>query len=361
MLIINNVSETNNNVKISEEIESSISDSHKYVKSYQKNVVRKQYQNSKTEKLGNTKFNTSYEFKKLVLAETKENKVTLTKLIPNQIDQKAHPLNSTNTKKEIKPSKDIVVTKINKPTPKKARINITKELKELQKVIDQFSFETTREKKEVKSKIIDLAKLTNDLNKIGYWQTVHSIESKQGKLLYRPKNKARNCNFTSGPCGHHQLTVQALKDIGCNSMQCRKDRLDYNKSLKLSKKLLALNEKRLRKNGLTNLKDYEKYLIHQQGAYGIKNIIAATKGKKKLSSTIKKNMANNSPYSYKQYKKMGSKQAAKKFMKHWKHKWLDEKRLIIASIQKSNNGFIRTSAIPTFKDSDLNYALNFKF
>lgn len=200
---------------------------------------------------------------------------------------------------------------------------------------------------------------------IGYWQTVHSIESKQGKLLYRPRNKSKNCNNTSGPCGHHQLTVQALKDIGCNSLQCRKDRLDYNKSLKLSKKLLALNEKRLRKNGISKLQGYKKYLIHQQGANGIKNIIAATQGKKVLSKKIKKNMANNSPFSYKQLKSMGSKNAAKKFMQHWEKKWVNEKRLILASqittISKTEDNLIKTNIIPTFNDNELRYALNIRF
>lgn len=196
---------------------------------------------------------------------------------------------------------------------------------------------------------------------VNYWQTVHSIESKQGKLLYRPRNKAKNCTHTSGPCGHHQLTVQALKDIGCHSQQCRKDRLNYKKSLNLSKKLLALNEQRLRKNGISNLKGYEKYLIHQQGAHGIKSIIAATKGKKTLSKKIKKNMANNSPYSYKQFKRMGSKAAAKKFMYHWKNKWTKEQRLVLASTTKSNDSFLSSDDIATFSDNDLNYALNLRF
>jgi len=199
-------------------------------------------------------------------------------------------------------------------------------------------------------------------NHIGYWQTVHSIESKQGKLLYRPKNKSRNCNNTSGPCGHHQLTVQALKDIGCDSLQCRKDRLDYQKSLKLSKKLLALNEKRLKKNGISKLKGYQKYLIHQQGAYGIKNIIAATQGKKTLSTKIKKNMANNSPYSYRQLKNMGSKAAADKFMNHWKTKWVNEKRLIVATQSTSaTDNLIKTNFIPIFNDSEIQLALNMRF
>lgn len=156
------------------------------------------------------------------------------------------------------------------------------------------------------------------LAKVDYWDTVHSIESKQGKLLYRPRNKSRSCNYTTAPCGHHQLTVRALKDIGCKSLQCRKDRLNYSKSLKMSKKLLAKNEKRLKKNGYENLEDYQKYLIHQQGASGIKVILAATKGEKLLSRRIKKNMANNSPYSYRKLTRMGSRLAARMFMNHWK-------------------------------------------
>ena len=196
---------------------------------------------------------------------------------------------------------------------------------------------------------------------IDYWTTVHSIESKQGKLLFRPTNKERNCTNTLGPCGHHQLTVQALKDIGCGSKQCRIDRLDYDKSLTLSKKLLALNEKRLQKNGITRLEDFQRYLIHQQGANGIKNILAATEGKKSLSKEIKKNMANNSPYSFKQLKRMGSVQAAKSFMKHWKSKWAKEQLLIVKSVQNRTDSLISSGFIPTFSDKDLNFALNMKF
>ena len=197
---------------------------------------------------------------------------------------------------------------------------------------------------------------------VGYWQTVYSIESKQGKLLYRPKNKSRNCSYTLGPCGHHQLTVQALKDIGCKSLQCRKDRLNFKKSLSFSKKLLALNEKRLSKDGISKLKEYQKYLIHQQGAYGIKSIIAATSGKKILSNKLKRNMANNSPFSYKQLKKMSSKAAAKKFMNHWENKWVDEKILIVASQRTtSTDNLINPIFIPTFSDSELNLALNITF
>ena len=204
---------------------------------------------------------------------------------------------------------------------------------------------------------------TNIIN-VDYWQTVYSIESKQGKLLYRPRNKSRSCAFTTSPCGHHQLTVQALKDIGCTSIQCRKDRLNFAKSLEMSKKLLALNEKRLKKSGYTKLDDYQRYLIHQQGASGIKTILAATKGEKLLNKSIKKNMANNSPYSYKQLKRMGSKLAAKKFMLHWQQKWEKEKRLVagISSIQTALNDVeINPLVIPTLSDNEIQLALNYKF
>jgi len=252
--------------------------------------------------------------------------------------------------KRSKLNRNISITKIDKDAPYTLRTY---------KMIEN-GVDINRVKKKASTKTSTNKKVSK-LDNVSYWQTVYSIESKQGKLLYRPRNKSRNCNQTLGPCGHHQLTVQALKDIGCISLQCRKDRLDYNKSLQLSKKLLALNEKRLRKNGLSNLKDYEKYLIHQQGANGIKNIIAATKGKKNLSKKIKKNMANNSPYSYRQIKRMGSKKAAKKFMQHWQRKWMDEKRLILASAAKSKNYLMNHNGMPRFDDNDLNYTLNIRF
>ncbi|WP_299876012.1 hypothetical protein [uncultured Cocleimonas sp.] len=212
--------------------------------------------------------------------------------------------------------------------------------------------------------------------KVGYWDTVHSIESKQGKLLYRPRNKSRSCTYTTSPCGHHQLTVQALKDIGCKSIQCRKDRLNYSKSLAMSKKLLAKNEKRLKKNGYENLEDYQRYLIHQQGATGIKVILGATKGEKLLNKTIKKNMANNSPYSYRQLNRMGSRLAANIFLSHWKSKWEKEKQLVAGvtlasnqtskdygrSIDESSDQIsVEPFSLPLFNESEIQLALNYKF
>lgn len=185
-----------------------------------------------------------------------------------------------------------------------------------------------------------------------YWQTLYSVESKQGLLLFRPRNKSRNCDTTHGPCGHHQLTAQALNDIGCKSRQCRKDRIDYSKSLTMSKRLQQLNGKRMLKKGYQDLPEYQKYLIHQQGATGISIILAASRGKKLLSRNIKTNMANNSPYSYKQLKRMGSQLAANKFMEHWQTKWAKEKLLII----KTQNN----DTLPQFTESELQLALNIK-
>jgi len=339
-------------------------------KSKKENFVRKQYQKShtfheKNKNIINSKIidNTNL----LAQVETREY-VQISKNVIQ--DQKMHPLNASqikshkvNTNKTINKTKTKSVVTNNKraTSSNKKNIDITAQLQELQIIVNKLDAKPKVAHKRTKKNVSIGKNKSRDLNQIGYWQTVYSIESKQGKLLYRPRNKARNCNYTLGPCGHHQLTVQALRDIGCKSLQCRKDRLDYQKSLKLSKKLLALNEKRLKKDGLTNLQGYQKYLIHQQGANGIKNIIAATKGKKELSKTIKKNMANNSPYSYRQFKRMGSKIAAKKFMQHWERKWMSEKRLILASNSKSTNNQRNKRAIPTFDDNDLNYALNLMF
>ena len=186
--------------------------------------------------------------------------------------------------------------------------------------------EATFEKLHVRSNISSRV-----ISEPDYWTTLYSVETKQGSRLYRPRNKYKNCSTTSSPCGHHQLSVQALKDIGCTSKQCKKDREDFAKSLFMSKQLQAVNTMRLNKAGFSDLPEYQQYLVHQQGASGIKRIIAAVKGKKKLSNKIKHNMANNSPYSFASLRKMSSKQAAKKFLQHWKQKWDDEKDLIRVS------------------------------
>ncbi len=154
-----------------------------------------------------------------------------------------------------------------------------------------------------------------------YWDTLYALESSAGKRLYRPSNKSKSCKWTSTPCGHHQLSIVALKDIGCTSLKCRSARADYEKSLAMSKKLEEINIRRLKKFGFKNLPDYQKYLVHQQGSAGIKIILQALKGKKTLSRNMLKMMANNSPYSYKHLRRQGSRGAARKFLRFWKEKW----------------------------------------
>lgn len=197
-----------------------------------------------------------------------------------------------------------------------------------------------------------LITIPEKINLADYWETLYSVESKQGLLLYRPSNKSKSCATAKGPCGHHQLTAQALRDIKCVKQQCKKDRENYKKSLAMSKKLDEINNKRMLKTGYKNLPEYQKYLIHQQGASGISTILAASDGKKLLSKRIKRNMANNSPYSYKSLRKMGSKLAAEQFMKYWQSKWDDEKKML--SLTQN------TSTPPLLTEYELQVALNIK-
>jgi hypothetical protein len=205
-----------------------------------------------------------------------------------------------------------------------------------------------------------------------YWETLHSIESKQGKSLYRPRNKAKNCESTTAACGHHQLTVQALKDIGCKSAQCKQDREIFSKSLEMSKALEAKNMKRLAKKGYINLPEYQKYLIHQQGATGISKILDTLSGKKLLDKRLAKNMANNSPYSYKTLRKLGSKLAAKKFINFWEKKWVQEQNLVLKTQGKqyayktvvasyTPTPVSEVNVIDTFSQNDIQGLLNLKF
>lgn len=167
-----------------------------------------------------------------------------------------------------------------------------------------------------------IAKHSNQKDsKADYWDTLHFIESSSGKRLYRKRNKARSCKWTTTPCGHHQLSVVALKDIGCKTLKCRSARENYDTSLSMSKKLEQINVERMKKKGYKTLPDYQRYLVHQQGATGLGIILDASKGKKKLSKKTIKYMANNSPYSFKQLRRAGNRGAARKFLNHWEEKW----------------------------------------
>jgi len=167
-----------------------------------------------------------------------------------------------------------------------------------------------------------------------YWDIVHSIESKQGKRLYRPRNEEKSCENTNAPCGHFQISAQALKDIGCNTNQCKIDRKNLKQSLSMSKALEKINLGRLANKGYSHLPDFQKYLIHQQGASGIQMILDANAGKATLDKRSIKNMANNSSFSYKSLKNYGSQIAANKFLNYWERKWEAEIELIFANQYK---------------------------
>lgn len=221
----------------------------------------------------------------------------------------------TQKKHRIK-SKTIVLRKIESTKPaQKAivahHIKCTKNNKTQSNTVVAKN-DTTTEKKTVQQ----ASNLKNE-----YWNKLHFIESSAGKKLYRKRNKARSCKWTTTPCGHHQLSVKALKDIGCTSLKCRSAREDYKKSLSMSKKFAEINAQRMKKKGYKSLPHYQRYLVHQQGAYGLGKILDAQKGKKNLSKKTLRYMANNSPFSYKTLRRAGSKGAARKFLHFWKEKW----------------------------------------
>ena len=151
-----------------------------------------------------------------------------------------------------------------------------------------------------------------------YWTAVEDIESKNGKLLYRPGDTSC-AKPNKRACGHHQLTFKALKDIGCTTPQCFLDRENYQKSLAMSKQF----KRKQATYGCAFNEPHKKYLSHQQGCRGIKTILKAQAGKSRIPRDILKNMANNSMYSYRQLKQLGHKKAAKAFLYEWRSRWQD--------------------------------------
>ena len=98
----------------------------------------------------------------------------------------------------------------------------------------------------------------------------------------------------------------------------------YSEALRQAKAYKAITDR----YGCKYLKGYQSYLAHNQGCSGIKKIIASSVDKKRhvLPHKIIRNMANNSPYSYKALNKSGG---ASKFLKHWDIKWRNTKTGLI--------------------------------
>jgi len=240
---------------------------------------------------------------------------------------------NNNKKSKIKPQK--IAHKTIKPTLENSAI-VPKTQNVIKKKITAHHIKCKKEKnqtnlvkrinknsKEETNLIVSKKKVVKETTdtQTAYWDQLHFIESSAGKRLYRKRNKARSCKWTTTPCGHHQLSVRALKDIGCTSLKCRSAREDYKKSLSMSKKLAAINSVRMKKKGYETLPSYQRYLVHQQGAYGLGKILDAFEGKKTLSKKTLRYMANNSPFSYKTLRRASSKSAARKFLRFWKEKW----------------------------------------
>ena len=158
-----------------------------------------------------------------------------------------------------------------------------------------------------------------------YWATLLNIESGGGKNRYRPKNKSYNCKTTKGACGHHQLTEIALADIKmCKGKlsQCKANRDNYQTSQIMAN---AYDKKLTVSYGCHFNGGWVRYVCWQQGPSAMK-IFKASQGKTKLSNGILRNIANNSPYSYKKLKRWGSEKSAIKFLNYLALKW-DKKRI----------------------------------
>ena len=154
----------------------------------------------------------------------------------------------------------------------------------------------------------------NQDNEVLFWERIHFIESASGRIRYQGKDK--NCLTTKRFCGHFQIGYQALKDISCTTNKCLKDRDDYKQSLVMAKKIL---DKKMQRYKVES--DWLKYAMYQQGASGIKSLILASKGKKKLSKIAMKRIARNTIYSMKDLRVMGSRKAAISYLNQWRVKW----------------------------------------
>ena len=169
------------------------------------------------------------------------------------------------------------------------------------------------------------AKKVANIKASNYWDILTEIESKSGKLLYRPQQvKSKSCLWVKNPCGWRQVGYKALVDIGEWTKQGTLDREDKEKSL-----AQAIKYRKHISKQCSYKQDYLQYLCHNQGATGIALILKANRVKKyNLPKRIIKNMANNSPFSKRTLRKTGG---AKKFLGYWRKKW-EATRNRIASI-----------------------------
>ena len=164
--------------------------------------------------------------------------------------------------------------------------------------------------------VADIKDKTVKSKEAQFWDRVHFIESASGKLKYQGNDT--HCRATKRFCGNLQIGYQALKDINCTTKKCFADRDSYHTALPMAKKIL---EKKISRYSVKS--DWLKYAIFQQGANGLRNLVLASKGKKKLSRRAMKRIARNSIYTMRDLRIMGSRKAAISYLNLWRVKWQD--------------------------------------
>ena len=170
-----------------------------------------------------------------------------------------------------------------------------------------------------------------------FWMTLYSIESNSGKDLFTPaldRKGVTDCDHTPSPCGFHQVSEMAINDLSmCEGRlkACKALRMNYDYSLKMAKAYVEV----ITNDYGCNFNDWMTYSSYNQGCYGFKLVIKASKGEKltnKQRKLVYKHMSRNSMYSYSDLKKLGTRKASKSFLYEWESKWNKHKQQYLASI-----------------------------
>lgn len=179
------------------------------------------------------------------------------------------------------------------------------------------SFENKKSKPKIKKTLV------RSDRKINFYERLYAIESNSGKDLFIPyldKKGIKNCKKTTKACGHHQLTLGAIKDIPMCKKRvrwCMKKRLDFKVSYRMAKQYVNL----LNRYGCKH-DDWLMYASYQQGCSGINTAIKASRGKTSLSRAHRLRIARNLPtLSRKKALRLSSKIVAKKYLNFWSKKW----------------------------------------
>ena len=139
---------------------------------------------------------------------------------------------------------------------------------------------------------------------------IHSIESTNGTNLYRPGDTS--CASTTKPCGHHQLSVQALKQVGYGHENYWLLRTSLQWSQQRAQEYIDWLSKHYSLSTITQL-----YLAYNQGGGGIRTVINVSKGIGRLGAT-RSNILGNIPSSkMKVWSTYSDRRLANAFLQHW--------------------------------------------